>query len=173
MSAERSVPKVAELGHIGIHCFDIKKQVDFYTRVLGLTVTDHDQDNYFLSARPETEHHELVLTRGRDTGIKHKLIQQISFRCSKFEDVLGFHRRLKHNATNLDMTVSHGNAIGVYFFDPEGNRVEVYWQTGLEAKQSFTEHIDIETDPEILMDAIRDSVRTPAKQEMNCASEAT
>lgn len=56
------------------------------------------------------------------------------------------------------MTVSHGNAIGVYFFDPEGNRVEVYWQTGLEAKQSFIEPINMEADPDILMDVIRDSV---------------
>jgi catechol-2,3-dioxygenase len=165
MGAEQAGPKVAELGHIGIHCFDIEKQLDFYTRMLGLTVTDHDENNYFISARPETEHHELVLTRGRDdAGSKHKLIQQISFRCSEFEDVLGFYRKLKGNATKLDMTVSHGNAIGVYFFDPEGNRVEVYWQTGLEARQSFTERIDIETDPEHLMDAIRDSVRMHAER---------
>lgn len=158
MVTELHVPKVAELGHLGIHCFDINKQLDFYARVLGLTVTGQDKDNYFLSARPDTEHHELILTNGRESGLGYKLIQQISFRCSEFEDVLGFYRKLKDNSTKLEMTVSHGNSIGVYFFDPEGNRVEVYWQTGLEAKQWFTEHIDIEDDPERLMDAIRDSV---------------
>ncbi|MEK8172370.1 hypothetical protein NKH77_33340 [Streptomyces sp. M19] len=56
------------------------------------------------------------------------------------------------------MIVSHGNAVGVYFYDPEGNRCEVYWQTGFAARQPFVEHIDIETDPEELLDAIRASV---------------
>lgn len=158
MDVERHVPKVAELGHIGIHCFDINKQFEFYTRVLGLTVTDQDPGSYFLSSRPGKEHHELVLTGGRDADLKHKIIQQVSFRCSEFEDVLGFYHRFKDNMTKLDMVVSHGNAIGVYFFDPEGNRIEVYWQTGLDAKQSFIEPIDIEADPETLLDAIRDSV---------------
>jgi catechol-2,3-dioxygenase len=162
MDIERHIPKVAELGHIGIHCFDIDKQSDFYTRLLGLTITDQDSTNYFLSSRPGTEHHELVLTAGRDADPKHKMIQQVSFRCGKFEDVLGFYRRFKEAGTKIDMTVSHGNAVGVYFFDPEGNRIEVYWQTGLDAKQSLVEPINIEADPDILMDVIRDSVRRHA-----------
>lgn len=153
-------PKLAELGHVGIRCFEVDKQLDFYTRVLGLTVTDHDPGlgNYFLSARPGKEHHEFLLAKGRDVPLDGKLIQQVSFRCEKFEDVLGFYRRFKDNNTKLDMIVSHGNAVGVYFYDPEGNRAEVYWQTGLEAKQPFIEHIDIETPAEELMDAIRASV---------------
>lgn len=168
MGSAELIPKVAELGHLGIHCFDIQKQLDFYTRVLGLTVTGHDQDNYFVSARPDTEYHELVLSKGRDAGSRHKIIQQISFRCARFEDVLGFYRKLKDDtAAKLEMTVSHGNAIGVYFFDPEGNRVGVYWQTGFEAKQPFTELIDIEDDPENLMETIRDSVLLHAKGATN------
>ncbi len=157
---EDHAPRLAELGHVGIRCFDVGRQLDFYTRVLGLTVTDHDAElgNYFLSARPDVEHHEFLLAKGRDVPQEGRLIQQISFRCDRFEDVLGFYRRFKENGTRLDMIVSHGNAVGVYFFDPEGNRGEVYWRTGLEARQPFVEHIDIETDPDELMAAIRASV---------------
>jgi catechol-2,3-dioxygenase len=57
------------------------------------------------------------------------------------------------------MVVSHGNAIGVYFFDPEGNRCEVYWQTGLAARQPFVQHIDLDRDTEELLDDVRRSVR--------------
>jgi hypothetical protein len=96
---------------------------------------------------------------GKDADPKHKIIQPVSFRCNEFEYVHGSYHGFKDNATKLDMVVSHGNAIGAYFFDPEGNRVEVYWQTGLDAKQAFIEPIDIEADPETLLDAIRDSVR--------------
>lgn len=152
--------KVAELGHVGIRCFDVEKQLAFYTEVLGLLVTDHDPGlgNYFLSARPEDEHHELLLAKGRDVPVDGKLIQQISFRCETFQDVVGLYRQLKEYGTKFDMIVSHGNAVGVYFFDPEGNRAEVYWQTGLVARQPFIENIDIETPADQLMEAIRASV---------------
>lgn len=153
-------PKVAELGHVGIRCVDVERQVAFYTEVLGLVVTDREPGlgNYFLSARPDVEHHELLLTKGRDVPRDGRLIQQISFRCETFEDVVGLYRRLKDHAARFDMIVSHGNAVGVYFYDPEGNRAEVYWQTGLVARQPFIEHIDIETPADELMDAIRASV---------------
>lgn len=152
--------KVAELGHVGIRCFDVQKQLAFYTDVLGLVVTDEDPavGNYFLSARPGDEHHELLLARGRDVAVDGRLIQQISFRCETFDDLVGLYRQVKAYGVTFDMIVSHGNAVGVYFYDPEGNRAEVYWQTGLEARQPFIEHIDIETPADELMDAIRASV---------------
>jgi catechol-2,3-dioxygenase len=153
-------PAIAELGHVGIRCFDVEAQLGFYTEVLGLQVTDYAEElkSYFLSARPEVEHHELLLAAGRNVDVDAKLIQQVSFRCAELDDVLGFYRRFREHAVTLDMVVSHGNAVGVYFYDPEGNRCEVYWQTGLEARQPFVQRIDLEQDPETLMQFVRESV---------------
>jgi catechol-2,3-dioxygenase len=162
MYAHTDIPrrKVAELGHVGIRCLDVDRQLAFYTGALGLVVTDHDPalGNYFLSARPDDEHHELLLAKGRDVPLDGRLIQQISFRCETFDDLLGLYRQLQERRTEFDMIVSHGNAVGVYFFDPEGNRAEVYWRTGLVARQPFVETIDIETPADALMAAIRASV---------------
>lgn len=153
-------PAIAELGHVGIRCQDVARQVVFYTKVLNLTITDHDEelDTWFLSSRPDREHHELLLTGGRDVPEDARLIQQISFRCNSLDDVIGFYHALKASGTRMDAVVSHGNAVGIYFFDPEGNRCEVYWQTGLTATQPFVEYIDIEGDPAELLDSIRRSV---------------
>ena len=161
----QAAPRIAELGHVGIRCHDPAAQVAFYSRVLGLTVTDHDEDLsvWFLSSRPETEHHELLLAAGRDVSAEGKLIQQISFRCDTLADVIGFYRQMRDAAVKFDMIVSHGNAVGVYFFDPEGNRCEIYWHTGLQARQPFVERIDIEMDPERLVDQIRASVERYAE----------
>ncbi len=153
-------PRIAELGHVGLRCIDVEKQLTFYRDTLGLVVTDRDENLgiWFLSARPETEHHELLLASGRDVPVGAKLIQQISFRCDELEDVMAYYRRFGERSVSIDMVVSHGNAVGVYFYDPEGNRCEVYWQTGLEARQPFVEHIDLQQPAEGVLRDVRESV---------------
>jgi catechol 2,3-dioxygenase-like lactoylglutathione lyase family enzyme len=160
MTSEAWNPAIVELGHVGLRCADIDRQLRFYTETLGLTVTDHDEQLgiWFLSARPETEHHELLLAKGRDVPREGKLIQQISFRCGALDDVMAFYRRFRAADVPLDMVVSHGNAVGVYFYDPEGNRCEVYWQTGLDARQPFVENIDLNQSPDAVLAQVRASV---------------
>ncbi len=153
MNNSNPVPSIAELGHVGLRCFDVDAQVRFYTSMLGLTVTDFDEDlgTWFLSARPGSEHHELLLTGGRDVSRDAKLIQQVSFRCPSLADVQAYYLRFREAAVAIDMTVSHGNAVGCYFYDPEGNRCEVYWQTGLTARQPFVQPIDLSQDLDVLL----------------------
>ena len=69
-------------------------------------------------------------------------LNQISFRCASLDDVHSFWQQFVARGVPIEMTVSHGNAIGVYFLDPEGNTVEVYWDTGLEARQPWMDHVD-------------------------------
>ena len=83
------MPKVTGLGHVGIYANDLMKQRDFYTRIMGLQVTDEDIDGLgiiFMSARPEEEHHEFVLMKGRDAPEDAKLVQQISFTVESIEE---------------------------------------------------------------------------------------
>ena len=165
-------PAVTELGHVGVRCFDIQLQLDFYTRILGLTITDHDEDLgiWFLSARPDVEHHELLLATGRTAARDERLIQQISFRCAALTDVVGFLQRFRDEGTDLDMVVSHGNAIGVYFFDPEGNRCEVYWQTGMQARQPFVQNIDLDRSTDEILASVRKAVNQYKEQGVTEAS---
>jgi catechol-2,3-dioxygenase len=154
------MPKIAELGHVGLHVFDIQRAADFYMDVVGLEITDGcaEEGFVFLSSRPAQEHHELLLTPGRTVPEGALLVQQISFRCEHYEDLLEYYDRFNSLGVQIDMTVSHGNAIGIYFFDPEGNRVEVYWQTGLQAKQAYLEYLDLSMTKELVLEKVRSSV---------------
>ena len=40
---------VKELGHVGLYCTDVQKSQDFYTRILGLTVTDAHPEGHIIS----------------------------------------------------------------------------------------------------------------------------
>jgi catechol 2,3-dioxygenase-like lactoylglutathione lyase family enzyme len=155
-----TVPRIASLGHVGIYVEDVDRSLAFYRDLLGLFVTDADERNgmYFLSARPDEEHHEFLVCRGRTAPRDARLIQQVSFRCATLEDVVAYWKRLTAAGVTFDRIVSHGNAVGVYFFDPEGNRCEVYWPTGLQARQTFLAQIDLSRPVDALMAEIERDV---------------
>jgi catechol-2,3-dioxygenase len=142
---------VTSLGHVGIVCEDFLKMRDFYTRVIGLTVTDEDPDrgSCFLSADPENEHHELALgkVRGADEpgGPRPKTqgVGQVSFIVDSMDALKELYRRLLQENVRIDQTVTHGISCSVYFFDPEDNRIELYYKTGYNVKQGFSRPIDL------------------------------
>ncbi len=139
------MPRLERLGHVGLHCNDLKKMQDFYTRVVGLHLTEDQGDergNVFLTTDPEWEHHELFLTQGRNVPEGGILLHQISFRAPTLEDVQGYVDRLRKEDVRIEHTVTHGFAISVYFFDPEGNRVEIYWDTKVRGHKAFLRPVD-------------------------------
>ena len=153
--------QVEALGHVGIYAEDIMKQRDFYTRVVGLQIADEDLDGRgmtFLSSDPEREHHEFVLMKGRVLSDGAKVIQQISFIVPGLDDLKEYHRRLKAENIEIDRIVSHGNAFGMYFFDPEGNRIELYCKTGFPVPQPYGEPIDLEASNEELLEIARAAI---------------
>lgn len=108
----------------------------------------------FMSADPVAEHHEFVLMKGRVTSEDANVIQQISFKVPTIQDLRDYHQRLMAENVKVERIVSHGNAFGMYFFDPEGNRVELYYKTGIPVPQPHGDPIDLSrTDEELLGDA--------------------
>src|SRR5436190_7450557 len=130
-----SVPEFA-FSHMGMFVADVARMEDFYTRVLGFTVTDRgDLETprgkvflVFLSRDPK-EHHQIVLASGKPDGLSFNPINQISFRMAEFAGLREMHRRLTDEKVKELYAVSHGNAISVYFHDPEANRIELFVDT--------------------------------------------
>jgi hypothetical protein len=73
-------------------------------------------------------------------------------------DMIAYNQRFREHAVPIDMIVTHGNAIGIYFYDPEGNRCEVYWKTGLAAHQPFLADIDLDQPVDVVLGRVRDLV---------------
>ena len=151
------MPRISGLGHVGIYAEDLTKQRDFYSRVMGLKIADEDLEQrgmVFMSADPISEHHEFVLMKGRVTSNDAKVIQQISFHVPTIDDLRGYKQALEAENITIERIVSHGNAFGMYLFDPEGNRVEVYYRTGFPVPQPHGDLIDLDrTDEDLIKDA--------------------
>ena len=121
------------LSHFGFFVRDLERMADFYTRLFGFTVSDRGQLGsaalVFLTRDPR-EHHQIVLVSGRPEESAFNPINQISFRAEALADLRALHRAiLEEPGVSEIAPVSHGNALSVYFRDPEGNRVEVFIDT--------------------------------------------
>jgi catechol-2,3-dioxygenase len=155
------MPRLERLGHVGIHVNDLNTMKDFYTRVVGLHITE-DQINergmLFLTSNPDWEHHELFLIKGRDVPSGSILVHQISFRVPSLEDVQDYVARFKAEDVKIDQVVTHGFSVSCYFFDPEGNRVEVYWDTKVRGRKAFAKPVNLERSKDEVMSDLKEIV---------------
>ena len=152
--------------HMGICCFDLKKMEDFYTRVIGMQVTDRglagpDRDRPILFMTAEGyDHHQLVLASGRtegeilDTpvigGSFGTAIFQISFRIDSLPTLRAFYQRFKDEGMTHVIPRNHGNAWSLYTRDPEGNGLELFVDTPWFTHQPCGEPLDLsKSDDEI------------------------
>ena len=133
------------LSHVGLYVSDVPKMVDFYTRVLGFVVSDAAEDGRitFLSRNP-SDHHQVVLVRGRSTDLDTPMVQQVSFNIDNLEAVRRAYRKVCDAGCENISPICHGNAWSVYFADPEGNRIEMFCDTPWYVPQPLGFKIDLD-----------------------------
>ncbi len=126
-----------KFSHIGIYVHDIDAMAAVYQKLLGFTETDRGVLDgpdgqplrlVFMSRDPD-EHHQIVMVSGRPVDVSFNVINQISLRTPSVESLLAFYKTLSGAPVSDVQPVTHGNALSVYFRDPEGNRIEVYVDT--------------------------------------------
>ena len=144
------------LSHVGLFVRDLQRMLHFYTTLFGLKITDKGRgrtfqnDLVFLSAHPD-HHHQLVLSSGRPEDAHFSTVMQLSFKARSIDDL----RRISAAAPQLGAStlfaLNHGSALSVYFSDPEGSTVEVYFDTPFYVAQPHGDPLDLaKTDEEIL-----------------------
>ena len=123
--------------HVGFHVRDIERMADFYARLLGFVVSDRGElatprgtvSLVFLTRDPR-EHHQIVLASGLPEELPFNAINQISFLMQDFAGLREMYRAIQGEKGVSEIApVSHGNALSVYFRDPEGNRIELFVDT--------------------------------------------
>jgi catechol 2,3-dioxygenase len=121
----------ARLSHVGILVCNIERMISFYTRILGLTISDRgpsprgDGDYAFLSRDPK-EHHQVVFLTGRRADVPSQIVQ-LSFELDNLASLRAMHAIVAADGEATDIqTRAHGIAWSMYFKDPEGNILETF-----------------------------------------------
>lgn len=143
MDAESKLSYTPNLAfsHFGMATSDMPKMVDFYTRVLGFTVTDRGHEPLgmelaFLSRDP-IDHHQVLLVSGRPDNIPPhpfhpqlgSVINQISFRVGSLQSLRELFAILQAEGVLNIFPADHGIAWSIYCHDPDGNNLEFFVDT--------------------------------------------
>ena len=167
MADQMSQRKAVVFSHMGFYVRDLQRMARFYREVLCFFETDRGvlgtADLVFLSRDP-TEHHQIVLATGRPADQNFSVINQVSFRVPDLATLREMARRAQADPDVTDLvSATHGNAISIYFRDPEGNRIEVFFDTPWYCEQPLREPIDLNQSDDEVMAAAEKLARSRPK----------
>lgn len=121
-----------QLGHLVVKVRNLERAENFYTRILGLTVTaKFDGQAVFLSANTELSHELAIFAVDNDApGPEERRVglAHMAWQMESWEDLKALHQRLKDNNMEIVRIGNHGLSLGVYFRDPDDNEIEAYYE---------------------------------------------
>ena len=152
------------ISHFGLFATDVNRMVDFYTRMFGFVVSDRGESATgptiaFLTRDPR-EHHQLVFATGRPADIPFNVVNQLSFRVDSLQTLRDMEAKLKQESgVTILGPITHGNALSLYFRDPEGNRVELLIDTPWHVPQPHRIPVDLSLPDKELWSLIEENAR--------------
>lgn len=129
------------LGHLNVNVRDVDLSRDWYEKILGLHTYDHVPGQMAFMSANKDESHEIALTaasadapdiQSGQLGLGH-----MAWKVESLDDLKETYHLLKENDIKIAPS-DHGISMGLYFHDPDGNGVEVYYE--LPRDQWYTDH---------------------------------
>ena len=120
-----------KIGHVHLKIRDLQQSVDFYQKYLGMKITEQISRSFVFMTAGDM-HHELALQevgrtavspRRHDVGLYH-----VAFEVPDKKAFTETYRKLKDDGVDV-YPVDHRISWALYFSDPDGNGIEVYWDT--------------------------------------------
>ena len=120
------------LGHVNIYVRNSEKSQQWYEDILGLHTYDLVPGRAAFMSANKDESHEVALI---EVGEKAQGAQQgqvglnhMAWRMESLSDLKEFYARIKEKQVPINVA-DHGISLGIYFKDPDGNGIEVYYES--------------------------------------------
>ena len=140
------------LGHVHLKVRDVDRAVEFYREVVGLDVAER-HDRYAVLTFGD-HHHDVALQQvgsgaggpdhGPSVGLYHA-----AFEVESPGALAAVHERVRDRGVPVS-PVDHGISKALYFDDPDGNGVEVYYDTRTERDREAWQGLNEPFDPSTL-----------------------
>jgi len=124
--------RIRRLQHAVLNCRNVEASVKFYTEALGMEVVNYDRDRRMAFLSFGAEHHSIALfqfpTEGAMLEPNRVGLHHLALEVEGGEDELKeLYARLQAHDVRIDALMDHVMSRSVYFFDPDGNRLEIFY----------------------------------------------
>jgi catechol 2,3-dioxygenase len=125
-----TAPEETRVGHVHLRVSDLERAVAFYRDVLGFSVQVRAEGAAWLGAGGY--HHHVALNTWKTAGATkappgHTGLYHAAFLYPTLDDLKTVARRVRDAGVRIYGHSDHGVSIALYFDDPDGNGVEIYW----------------------------------------------
>lgn len=119
----------ARITHVGLHVSDIEAMADFYERALGMNRMKGAQGR-FATLSFGYQHHDIAFlpaAPGRARGAPGSVgLHHICIDVQSYDAWVQAYGRLVDEGVKVSYILDHRTGIGIYFNDPDGNKLEVW-----------------------------------------------
>ena len=122
--------KIKKVGHVVLGVRDTAKSIKFYTEVLGMELVNVLEEMQMAFFSFGERDHDIAVIKVPDgqpvgsSGLAHTALEIEGGEAQLRE----LYERLKHRGARVEFTADHVLTKSVYFFDPDGNRLEIFSQ---------------------------------------------
>ena len=128
--------RLARLGHVALFVADLERARDFYVRLLGYHVLEGESAEHGRTAFLEIGEHGNTLDlveapAGAGTAAPGAApgrgLHHLAFETATREALRDAYFTLVDQGIEILYRVDHGSSQSIYFRDPDGHIVEIYW----------------------------------------------
>jgi catechol 2,3-dioxygenase len=124
--------KLEGIGHCAIIVKDVEAMSSFYQQVLGFDILERDPAHGGVFMQLAGTSHLIDLFPadmvGGTPSAGGSPLLHIGFRVASYQRLREAHDALLENDVKIRAMLDHTNQRSVYFADPEGNRLEIYFE---------------------------------------------
>ena len=126
--------RLKRIGHVLLRVLDLERSRQFYTKILGFEVMEQDPEHGGLFMALDGHAHTLDLFPVADAGATPPPmpggvgVQHVAFQVDSDEALRDAYWSLVDHGVTITRAVDHVSQKSIYFRDPDGNLLEVYYE---------------------------------------------
>jgi catechol 2,3-dioxygenase len=126
--------RLKEIGHVLLRVLDLERSKKFYSEVLGFHVLEEDPEHGGTFMALPGQSHAIDLFQVKDAELAERQtpgargLGHIAFRVENEEALKDAYATLRQHGVEITRMIDHVSQKSVYFNDPDGNTLEIYFE---------------------------------------------